>query len=426
MDSKKIAVIGGGPKAAALAAKVYCLREVYGVPLELVIFEPVSIGAAWSGACGYTDGKQRICTPPEKDVGFPYSVDAFGQPINEMMYRDFSWPMYLLVNQKYAEWVDRGRQRPRHSEFSSYLKYCIDKSEALVYQARVTHLVPKGRKNNLRWSIKALQTQASGDEFEVGEFDGVVVTGPGPVASKFAKVSDPRVLDGVNFWSQLSAVEGIIRDSDEPIIILGSGGTAAAIAGWMAAKEMDNEILIMGTQSSLFARIENSFENSAFTDQKQWAALSVEERKKFTERLTRGAVWSTVINILSDAKNVSYISGRATKVSLVDSENVASDLLVRFTTSAGGTYSKPACLVIDSTGFDAMWFASLLPDRWKKFLRKNSQNMQDGMLPSLELPVGALPRLHAPMLSHVVSPAFTSLMSLGGMSDAILRRYIEL
>ncbi|SFU23439.1 DUF2971 domain-containing protein [Paraburkholderia aspalathi] len=66
----RIAVIGGGPKAAALAAKAAVLRELKKADVQVTIFEPDQIGAAWTGESGYTDGEQRLCTIAERDVGY--------------------------------------------------------------------------------------------------------------------------------------------------------------------------------------------------------------------------------------------------------------------------------------------------------------------------------------------------------------------
>ncbi|MEJ8630188.1 hypothetical protein P0F65_10725 [Sphingomonas sp. I4] len=70
MPEQHLAVIGAGPKAAALAAKAYCLQQ-QGIPVAVTVFERNEIGANWTGDFGYTDGIQRLCTPAERDLGFP-------------------------------------------------------------------------------------------------------------------------------------------------------------------------------------------------------------------------------------------------------------------------------------------------------------------------------------------------------------------
>ncbi|PHV07438.1 hypothetical protein CSQ96_09545 [Janthinobacterium sp. BJB412] len=59
---KRVAVVGGGPKAVALAVKAKVLKALKLQDTEVVIFEKQSIGAAWEGSDGYSDGEQRLCT----------------------------------------------------------------------------------------------------------------------------------------------------------------------------------------------------------------------------------------------------------------------------------------------------------------------------------------------------------------------------
>src|SRR3546814_20684130 len=76
---KTLAVIGGGPKAAAIVARAATLRELLGaakVP-DVLVFEKRAIGSAWSGDGGYSSGPLTLCSPAEKDVGVPqYTVRA--------------------------------------------------------------------------------------------------------------------------------------------------------------------------------------------------------------------------------------------------------------------------------------------------------------------------------------------------------------
>lgn len=421
MAVKRIAIVGGGAKAAAIAAKAACLHEEYGVGLEVVIFEPHSLGSSWNGSCGYTDGKQLLCTPAERDVGFPYSFVEFGDRVATRMQNTYSWSAFLIQKGAYASWVDRGRASPPHSEFGEYLAYCIEKSGAKVVPARVERLKVSRKK----WSI-SLAPDKGARQPVVRGFDAVVVTGPGPASSKINKINDRRIFNGVNFWRSLGSVEEYIKQSDDPIVIVGSGGTAAAIAGWLASRDFDNEIVIIGNQVALFARVDNAFENKAFTDQELWGSLSFKDRRSFTERLTRGAVWSNVTDVLAKARSISYVPGMAKGVSLARKNDPSSELQVSFNTSGNRKLSrKPACVVIEATGFNDAWFAQLLEEPLAKQMRDKKDQLQRNMDVHLALPLSNAPPLHAPMLSQVVSPAFTSLMALGAMADAILRPYVK-
>src|SRR4051812_10486451 len=108
-----IAVIGGGPKAASLAAKSHVLRKRRHPCPEIVILEKDEPGAHWTGSHGFTTGMQRLGTPPEKDVGFPYNVDLRDPSITRTLFRDYSWLSYQIFSRNsYSEWIDRGRPHP--------------------------------------------------------------------------------------------------------------------------------------------------------------------------------------------------------------------------------------------------------------------------------------------------------------------------
>src|SRR3546814_11770992 len=73
---KTLAVIGGGPKAAAIVARAAPLRELLGaakVP-DVLVFAKRAIGSAWSGDGGYSSAHLPPSSPARNAVGFPYSV----------------------------------------------------------------------------------------------------------------------------------------------------------------------------------------------------------------------------------------------------------------------------------------------------------------------------------------------------------------
>jgi len=67
-----LAVIGAGAKAVAVAAKAAELRAMGVDAPDVVAVERLGVGANWQAAGGWTDGRHRLGTGPEKDVGFPY------------------------------------------------------------------------------------------------------------------------------------------------------------------------------------------------------------------------------------------------------------------------------------------------------------------------------------------------------------------
>jgi mycobactin lysine-N-oxygenase len=93
-----LAVLGAGPKGIAIAAKHAALaRTGWEVP-DLLLIDGEGVAANWSGAVGYTDGRQRLSTAPEKDVGFPYAHTwgADSERISHEMSR-WSWQSYLVT-----------------------------------------------------------------------------------------------------------------------------------------------------------------------------------------------------------------------------------------------------------------------------------------------------------------------------------------
>jgi mycobactin lysine-N-oxygenase len=92
----RIAIVGAGPKAAAIAAKAAALDAAgYDAP-AVTIFEPAPLAAAWRGEHGYTDGDQPLCTPAERDLGFPYDALTFGRRVAEEMLASFGWQRFKI------------------------------------------------------------------------------------------------------------------------------------------------------------------------------------------------------------------------------------------------------------------------------------------------------------------------------------------
>lgn len=418
-DSVKIAVIGGGPKAAAIASKAYCLNANKHARISVSIFERHAIGAHWDGRHGYTDGKQQLCTPAERDLGFPYSSER-ASDVDALMQREFSWAAYQVDQKVYRHWVNKGRPAPSHGEFASYLRYCVDKSKAKKRFGEVVgiHHVAK------KWSVD-YRTQ-SGTQRTVDGFDALVITGHGPQAERLPPFKHDRVFDGVDFWSRRSFVEHLLQEQREgTVVIAGGGGTAAAMAGWLTRRPGNNPIVILGDQASFVARIDNWFENQVFTEREIWKSLSPDARRKFTERLTRGAVWSNVLDEVSRSEHLTYRSGRATRITAKPGP-AGEELLVSYKAGSDSRErSIGAWIVVNATGFNDMWFLPLLPEKYQKALGRRDQ-IQAAMNENLSVDVSGYPPVHIPMLSQLRSPGFVSLMALGEMATDILQPYSTL
>lgn len=117
MTTPTLCIIGGGPKAIAVAAKARILRDLGRDAPTVHIIEAVRLAHHWRGSGGWTDGRQTLGTSPLKDIGFPYlsAGSAGGNEVDEAMLR-LSWPAHLSRAGALAHWIDRGAPNPSHRE----------------------------------------------------------------------------------------------------------------------------------------------------------------------------------------------------------------------------------------------------------------------------------------------------------------------
>src|SRR3954469_20004627 len=136
-----LAVIGAGPKGIAIAAKARALLAVGLAAPRVYLIDRSAVAGNWSGRQGYTSGLLPLGTPPEKDVGFPYAASwgAASSAVTAEM-AAFSWQRHLADHGAYADWVDRGRLRPTHREWSAYMREIAEKAGAEVLAGEVVGL----------------------------------------------------------------------------------------------------------------------------------------------------------------------------------------------------------------------------------------------------------------------------------------------
>lgn len=419
-----IAVIGGGAKAAALAAKASALRRARVANIRITIFEKSEIGAHWSGKGGYTDGKQRLCTPAERDVGFPYS-SIHGERVDDELYSNFSWASFLRTKrQHYSAWVDGGRKAPMHEDFAKYLAWVVKRSEAVTILTKVEGLRPVDGK----WIVQHRGASgALGNASDIS-FDGVVVSSPGPARRVRVHGDAGSVFDGDDFWKRLKEVAKILKRSEigGQVAIVGAGGTAAAVLAWLTRNGYkDREIVMVANQAALFTRGDSVFENRLFSDEEAWKALSLESRKEFAGRLNRGVVWSTVMEQVSSASRLVFLDGRATAVR----SGNGGPIEVSVRRGDGKNVKLRPVILVDASGFEPWWFLKLIRALPAKSRRSSdfADALQKAVGPNLDFrgSIWSLPRLHAPVVSSAIGPGFGSLMSLGGMADRVLTAYVS-
>src|SRR5689334_3477310 len=147
-----LAVIGAGPKGIAIAAKARALTAAGFPAPRVVLIEPGPVAGNWTGHQGYTNGLLPLGTPPEKDVGYPYaeSWGAHSAAVTAAM-SDYSWQRHLIARGTYADWVDRGRLRPTHRQWSYYLREVADRVEAEIVSVRPRPGSSGGSTPTCRW-----------------------------------------------------------------------------------------------------------------------------------------------------------------------------------------------------------------------------------------------------------------------------------
>src|SRR5262249_17792853 len=133
---------------------------------------------------GYTTGKVRLCTPPDKDVGFPYNSE-YGSAVDKRML-DYSWQAYkiLIDRSSYSDWIDSGKLNPTHEEWGMYLKDVIEPSMKdrktdnveILANTRVESITPEDGRVKIT-TVRKISAKREKEETTFA--DGVVLSGPG-------------------------------------------------------------------------------------------------------------------------------------------------------------------------------------------------------------------------------------------------------
>ncbi len=365
----------------------------------------------WSGRQGYTSGLLPLGTPAEKDVGFPYA-DSWGSasPAVTAAMADFSWQRHLIAHGAYADWVDRGRLRPTHRQWSRYLREVAEKVAADVVAGEVVGVEAVGE----RWRLAL-------EQGEVVWADGVVFTGAGPPIGVAGQPQQhPRVLDGRSYWLAGRASQTQVAQS---VCVIGNGETAASIVISLLAKSHKRSTVdVVTSRGVLYSRGESYEENRFYSDPGDWPQLAEAHRREFLERTDRGVFSAQAEAILNASHGLRTLAGRAVQIE-------AGQQQVVVTIEYGRERERVAYdLVVVAIGFQARWFEGLLGGQ--------ARGRLDGALAGAELErridvdlsvAGLSPPLHLPMVAGLAQgPGFPNLSCLGLLSDRILRRYVPL
>lgn len=424
---KKIAIIGAGPKAAAIAARAAALRAVVGDPAtvpDLVIFEKDAIGAAWSGHGNFSSGFLELCTPGEKDVGFPYHEAEIRRGEKRALGREifgrFSWQAYCVANDRYAEWIDRGRRHPTHAQWSNYLGWVFAEADLDPVIASVAAVRPKAG----RWQVEYVEA----GKVKLMAVDAVVVTGTGTPrrVPHGPGVPPDRLLDAESFWPNRDSLK---LGPDSTIAVVGDGGGAGAIIGWLCdryAERDDVAIRSICPAGTLFPRGDGYAERRWFSDPSEWADLAMHDRENILKRTEAGVVSSRNKERIDRSPNLGFVRGHAVSaawdgdelsIAINYNRDPAPPVRADYLVSAIGFESWDILRIVDDPGVHAL----LDPSG-----RATRERARAEFLPNLEMPpVAGLPAgLHVPALADLAQgPGMGNLGCLGLMAAAILDHY---
>ena len=407
-----LAVVGAGPKGIAIAAKAGALAAAGLAAPRVVLVEPGEVAGNWGGRQGYTSGLLPLGTPAEKDVGFPYasSWGPDSAAVSAAM-ADYSWQRHLIEKGMYADWVDRGRLRPTHRQWSWYLREVASQAGAEIIAARVTGLEAAGG----RWRLTVQPEDAgAGDEIWA---DGVVVTGAGPpIRVARQPEGHPRVLDGRSYW--LAQGHGHLARN---VCVIGSGETAASVVISLVSKlPRRSTIDVVTSRGVLYSRGESYEENRLYSDPAEWPELAESHRREFLERTDRGVFSQQAETTLNGSRGFRTLAGRAVGIHPGRQQVVVE---IEY-----GTERERVAydMVVVAVGFQARWFEGLLGEQARGLLASalGGAELQRRIQADLSV-AGLSPPLHLPVVAGLAQgPGFPNLSCLGLLSDRILGRYV--
>ncbi len=412
-----LAVVGAGAKAVAVAAKAAALRQMGIDTLDVVAVERSGVAANWRAVGGWTDGRQRLGTSPEKDVGFPYRsalVPGRDAELDERMLR-CSWQSYLIATDQFVGWVDRGRPAPTHDTWAGYLCWVAGVAGLKVVAGELCSISIAGS----RWMLHLRDSQLSAD--------ALMITGPGQ-PQRCMLPGAPQVLSIAQFWQRAARRDRIVAEN---VAVIGGGETAASILNELFHHRVCT-ITAISPQATLFTRGEGYFENSLFSDPTSWQSLSRTERRDCIARTDRGVFSVRVQELLLADERIRHLRGRVTDVVSRDGQ-IWIGLCTDRSPALGGVGNGASAetvhgfdLVVDGSGADPLWFLPLLCRDALVQLETwlggplTGERLEEAIGHDLAV-AGGSPKLFLPNLAGLnQGPGFPNLSCLGLLSDRVL------
>lgn len=420
-----VAVLGAGPKAAAIAAKAHVLNHLGLANIRIAIFEGRELGATWTGNHGFTTGHEELGTRPEKDVGFPYQSMFYGRhdtTVDAAMAL-FSWQSYLISRGEYRRWVDNGVPCPSHAEFADYLSWVLSRTThgiRIDYSqvVRVEHCEGRWVISHQAPSSKAVSTVVS---------KGVVVTGPG--APKGIPCAFEIKNHVFSFQSSRTATLSDVYPHDSRICIIGAGESAISTALFLIESFGKHVRLTFVTPSLPYSRAESSLENTVYSAPYlcRWDQLPEPVRIDFINRTDRGVMSPKSLALLFKHKSLSFVLGKATAINRSDSGGV--QLVID---QSNEIVRSEFDFVVNCGGFCPVSpFVALLDSAKEGIERTLGFQLTDASMVARRLDKsfairGLKPKLHFPALAGLLyGPGFSNLSCLGSLSDHVLAPYCK-
>ncbi len=414
----QLVVLGAGPKGIAISTKAFALRK-RGIQVpEVVLIDKSEVAANWTGKYGLTHGRSLLCTPPDKDLGFPY-CSAFGREVDHIM-QEFSWQRYKIDQGTYREWIDRGRYHPTHLEWARYLQWAGNKAGAKVVNGEITdNSIERGE--NI-WTIKYRSCNPLlSDNVEPLNACGIVVTGPGGPISLRNQADHFRITNSQTFW-HASSLSRLKRLRAGRVAVIGSGETAATVVLELSRiLQTDIQINLIHPRPQLPTRSQSGYENIHYSDPSEYIKWPEAMRLEFLKATDRGVVSPTSIAQLNRTDNVIPTPGRAVAAKIVGGK-------VRISLELNG--EQLPCQdydhVVIAIGFNPLTFLSFFGQgvfsiRGRKDQRVLKISRKIGSDLSMD---GIMPKVHLPMLANIKhGPGFPNLSCLSLLSDRILSSY---
>ena len=431
MSASDILIVGAGAKAAALAAKVHVINSLGIGEISMTVVEKTEPAASWLGRNGMTSGEEPLAIPPIKDVGFPYQSSRLFGPLGDEIdaaLLPFTWQRFAMERHEYAHWVNSGSPSVMHRDYGEYLGWVLERATEGVslYDGRVTEVALAEAGDS--WQVEVSERGRPEDpERHYGRT--LVLTGPG-VHRHFPH--DPDVESRV-FHCDSRREEFARVPEGETVEIAIVGGGESALSALVFLRDLRPEArLTIYTPTLPLSRGESFLENRVFADPDNvgWEHLDIETRRDFVKHCDRGVFDASVLERIADDDHLSFVTGRATHVSLTEDGEGA---LLEFDSPSEGEQAQRYDFVINCTGFDLLrQLRGLFPDAVRDEVEEQCGPLWDGP-PQTEVPIGRglelegmHPRLHIPGLGGLrQGPGFANLGSLGLLANRVLQPLLE-